>query len=433
MSIITYPLNNIIYDATDAETYLCSRTSGVFSSENCFTATATGTNRNITISKGLAWIKNDDFTGKSICNTDNINITVPISNGNLPRIDRIVLRFDSNANSSSIALKQGTPASLPQAPNISRTPTLYELALCDINIPAGSIFVSQGDIIPKLLDENVCGLMSDGVNKIPTQALLDKFESDFNNWFDDLQEQLSGDVATNLQNQINEIKKVIASYDEKYIQVSEKGQANGVASLDISGKVLLSQLPAMNFIPTSEKGTNNGVATLKSNGKIPNSQLPIGNANGIAPLDTDSKVPLANLPDIGEKLYLHCMTYRLKNYSGSSYSYYTCASIYVISEKSNMTDGDIWEWIYNLSKKTEWPTEEESLKLRSNPYPAFGYMYDNQNNMSIIQYVEAYIDTLNSVHYFALHCVPLNDSAYSYSSFVVGLSDTKVYTIPLFS
>lgn len=290
MSIITYPLNNITYDATDAETYLCSRTSGVFSAEDCFKATATGSSRGITISKGLAWIKNDDFTGKSICNTDNVLISVPIADGNLPRIDRIVLRFSSNANASSIALKQGTPSSRPQAPAVSRTPSLYELALCDIRVPAGSIYVSQSDITSMLLDESVCGLMSDGVNKIPSQALLDKFQSDFDNWFKNIQEQLSGDVAANLQNQIDEINRTISSYDSRYILSSAKGTPLGVASLDGTGKVPSSQLPSMNFIPTSQKGNSNGVATLGSNGKVPSSELPIGIPNGIPGLGADGKI-----------------------------------------------------------------------------------------------------------------------------------------------
>ena len=58
--IITYPLNGITYDAQDAETYLCSRESGVFSDDDHFKATLTNS-REITISAGLAWIKDKKF------------------------------------------------------------------------------------------------------------------------------------------------------------------------------------------------------------------------------------------------------------------------------------------------------------------------------------------------------------------------------------
>ena len=55
---------------------------------------------------------------------------------------------------------------------------------------------------------------------------------------------------------------------------TQKGQSGGVASLDSSGKVPSSQLPAMDYIPTSQKGAAGGVATLGTDGKVPAVQLP---------------------------------------------------------------------------------------------------------------------------------------------------------------
>lgn len=62
------------------------------------------------------------------------------------------------------------------------------------------------------------------------------------------------------------------------------GQPNGIASLDSTGKVPSSQLPAMDYIPTSEKGAASGVATLDSSGKIPSAQLPDSVGEDIAAL-----------------------------------------------------------------------------------------------------------------------------------------------------
>jgi hypothetical protein len=50
--------------------------------------------------------------------------------------------------------------------------------------------------------------------------------------------------------------------------------ANGLASLDGTGKVPSGQLPVMDYVPTSQKGVANGVATLGSDGKVPTAQLP---------------------------------------------------------------------------------------------------------------------------------------------------------------
>ena len=188
MSIITYPLNDITYSASDAETYLCTRTSGVYSQDGMFAATAIG-GRQVQIAPGLAWINNATFKGKSVVVTEPITIDVDLADANSARIDRIVLRFDAAANASVIDIKKGTAGAQPQAPAISRTESLYELALCDVSIAAGSVTVEQAHLTSKILDESVCGIMRDAVTGIPTQDLYDQFEAwqeafeaDANSW-----------------------------------------------------------------------------------------------------------------------------------------------------------------------------------------------------------------------------------------------------------
>lgn len=176
MSIITYPLNGITYDAADAETYLCTRTSGVYSSDKHFKPSVTG-NRQVTISPGLAWIQNTEYTGKSVYNDSDVVIDIPVADGALSRIDRIVLKFDKAANKSTIELKQGDTASQPTAPSVTRTELVYELGLCTVSVPASSVIVNAGDVTSTLMDDSVCGLMRDGVTGLPSQTLFDEFTS----------------------------------------------------------------------------------------------------------------------------------------------------------------------------------------------------------------------------------------------------------------
>ena len=187
MAIVTYPLNGIDFSAEDAETYLCTRTSGVFSSDSDFRASVTG-DRQVTISPGLAWIKNSNFSGKSICNTEPVSVEIPIADGTRPRIDRIVLRFDKARNESSIVLKQGIPSSAPAAKEVERTELVYELGLCTVYIKASSTIINNGDVTSTLLDESVCGLMRDGVTGIPTSQLQEQVYELIN----DLREVIAG-------------------------------------------------------------------------------------------------------------------------------------------------------------------------------------------------------------------------------------------------
>ncbi len=170
MSIITYPLNGVTYDAEDVSTYLCTRTSGVYAKDTNYAVSVTGP-RQITVAPGLAWINYDDFKGVSACSREAVNLTVPDADSTLSRIDRVVLQFDTAANLTAVKLKTGTPAAAPEPPDILQNHNQYELGLCTVSVPAGSSVVTAADITDTRADEAVCGVMRDGVKGIPTAQL----------------------------------------------------------------------------------------------------------------------------------------------------------------------------------------------------------------------------------------------------------------------
>lgn len=169
MAIITYPLNGINYDATDVETYLSTRTSGVFDDTADFGITITGS-REVTIAPGLAWIKNEDFAGKSICNTEDVALSIDLADGTLARIDRIVLKFDKANRVSTLAVLKGTPKANPTAPAITRTADIYMLGLYTVRVPAGSTTISVSNITDTRGDVSVCGRVADGISGLNTVA-----------------------------------------------------------------------------------------------------------------------------------------------------------------------------------------------------------------------------------------------------------------------
>ena len=170
MSIITYPLNGVTYDAEDVSTYLCTRTSGVYSKDTNYAVSVTGA-RQITVAPGLAWVNYDDFKGVSACSREAVALTIPDADSTLSRIDRVVLQFDTAANLTAVKLKPGTPAAAPEPPAILQNHNQYELGLCTVSVPAGSSVVTAADITDTRADEDVCGVMRDGVKGIPTAQL----------------------------------------------------------------------------------------------------------------------------------------------------------------------------------------------------------------------------------------------------------------------
>lgn len=140
--IITYPLGGITYDAEDAAAYFAGRTSGVYSTDTDFAvAAAADGSTDLTVSAGQAWIHVSRWVGLSVTMREAQTLTLPLADSALPRIDRVVLRYDATSRSTSLQVLQGAPSSEPAGPDLSRT------------------------------DAALCGLMRDGVTGIPMDEL----------------------------------------------------------------------------------------------------------------------------------------------------------------------------------------------------------------------------------------------------------------------
>lgn len=169
--IVLYPANGFDFDAADVAAYLAGLTSGVFSSAEDFPVTAAG-GLKVTVGAGRGWVHPSRFTGYSITKREADTLTMPLADPSLPRIDRIVMRYDAGARAASLQVLQGTASSTPTAPAISRTELIYDLCLAEITRPAGSTSITTGQITDTRLDEALCGIVRDGVTGIPTDELL---------------------------------------------------------------------------------------------------------------------------------------------------------------------------------------------------------------------------------------------------------------------
>ena len=169
--IVLYPANDYDFDAADVAAYLAGLTSGVFSGDEDFPVTAAG-GLKVTVGAGRGWVHPSRFTGYSITKRESDTLTMPLADPSLPRIDRIVMRYDAGARAASLQVLQGTASSTPTAPAISRTELIYDLCLAEITRPAAAASITTGQITDTRLDEKLCGIVRDGVTGIPTDELL---------------------------------------------------------------------------------------------------------------------------------------------------------------------------------------------------------------------------------------------------------------------
>ena len=130
------------------------------------------------------------------------------SASSLPRIDRIVARFDTSEDVRSIDIykKEGVPSSNPQAPDIQTASNFYEIVLADILIPTGTTEITNSNITDKRLDTTVCGMV---VPAIPYDEQTSELWKQISDSIDLVNSALDETTAGNLQTQITANKTSI--------------------------------------------------------------------------------------------------------------------------------------------------------------------------------------------------------------------------------
>jgi hypothetical protein len=152
----------------------------------------------IQLTEGGAWINGAAYKVYSGGQT----LTVPVADGVLDRVDRVVLRYDRTARSIYATVLEGEPASTPTAPDLVRDADYYDLSLAEIYVSAGATEITQADITDTRLDPEVCGIVSSLIRP-DTTGWFGQFQAAFDAWFTEIQGILDEDTAGNLLSLIN--------------------------------------------------------------------------------------------------------------------------------------------------------------------------------------------------------------------------------------
>lgn len=157
---ITYPLNDIEYEAQDAELYFSARKSGVFSLADFEIKNVT--QLDITLGSGSCWISNEKFSGKVAALKESAEMQFSNGHSSMRRIDVIAVEFDKVNNITRAIVIEGTPSLTPQIPNITQTDIIYQLFLYAVTREAGEVSLNPNNIEDLRENRDFCGIMQDG-------------------------------------------------------------------------------------------------------------------------------------------------------------------------------------------------------------------------------------------------------------------------------
>lgn len=155
---------------------------GVFGSSMQQLEVVANNNMTTNVLSGQAWIN-----GWWYRNTDVYTLSHSVADGVLSRIDVVVLRWDHSARDMYLTVIEGIPSAKPVKPAIVRNADYYDLQLCTVSIPAGSIRITQAQITDTRLDNSVCGLVTGVVDQIDTTSLFSQFMTAYQEWKDNQQ------------------------------------------------------------------------------------------------------------------------------------------------------------------------------------------------------------------------------------------------------
>lgn len=171
-----------------------------------------GTGMSVTIQPGFALCN-----GCQKLTTTAETLALGTADATLPRIDTVVLRLDDNdaVRSCEFAILRGTPASSPSRPVLTRSESIYEIGLADIRVGANVSQISNSNILDTRYDVNRCGVIS-SISQFDTSTLNNQMtewvieqQADFEIWVESIKNILDATTAGKLQNEIDELKKIV--------------------------------------------------------------------------------------------------------------------------------------------------------------------------------------------------------------------------------
>lgn len=103
---------------------------------------------------------------------------------NYNRIDRIVIKLNLSNKKVTLEHKQGVAGSNPVAPSLQRDNLIYELSLCQIEVPKDGAIT----LVDERFRNELCGAIRPK-NLSEIEAMIKEFEKSWDNWFSNQQGQ----------------------------------------------------------------------------------------------------------------------------------------------------------------------------------------------------------------------------------------------------
>ncbi len=165
----------------------------------------------VKVRSGRAW-----FNKTWNVNDSDYPLSIPVSDLLLPRVDAVILEVDTRlaVRNNSLKVVKGKPDNNPSYPTLTRANGLYQYPLAYVRVNANARNITSADI-EVVVGRNPTPFVTGIVGTADISDFWEQWDSEFHAWFDELRTNMSGDVAQNLQNQIEQLKVSMITTDNR--------------------------------------------------------------------------------------------------------------------------------------------------------------------------------------------------------------------------
>ena len=196
---------------------------GVYESVGNKLAVQPNSGMTIQVSTGRGW-----FNKHWVNNDSDIMLTLEGSDVILNRYCAVCIRVDDtdSGRKAEPYLKYSDFATTPVKPSMTRTETINEYCLAYVYIKAGATTITAADIEDTRANQSLCGWVHGLIDQIDSETLFEQYTAIFNEWFNGLQDVISGNVETTL---VDAMPKSVT------VTLSSSGWSSNAQSVTVSG------------------------------------------------------------------------------------------------------------------------------------------------------------------------------------------------------
>lgn len=128
-------------------------------------------------------------------------LTVPVNSTAYTRTDSVALRW-------SLSNREITLVYLTDTDTPVRSESIYDLIIATIQVESGVASVLGDKITDTRTDQALCGIVRGlEADAIDTETLFAQYDAIFNEWFDSVKDQVTGDLAIRLQLEFTQLEQ----------------------------------------------------------------------------------------------------------------------------------------------------------------------------------------------------------------------------------